>query len=133
MLPRTIFLSRLLGLWFLLLGLVFLTHAQSTVMKIGELVHNTPVLLLWSIIALAAGLALVLGHNIWSGGLAPILVTILGWLLLIKSLLLLFLPTTMAMGFVGFFAFAHLIDVYAAIAIVLGALLAFLGFRSKLE
>jgi len=35
------------------------------------------------------------------------------------------------MGFVGFFAFAHLIDVYAAIAIVVGAFLTWAGFRGS--
>lgn len=129
MLPRTVFLCRLFGLYLLLIGLAMVTHAEATVLKVGELAHNTPVLLLWSTIALAAGLAMVLAHNVWSGGVAAVLVTVLGWIILIKALLLLFLPTTVMMGFVGFFAFAHLIDVYAAVAIVVGAFLAFAGFR----
>lgn len=133
MLPRTLFLCRLFGLYLLLFGLAMVTHAEATVLKIGELTHNTPVLLLWSSVALAAGLAVVLAHNVWSGGPAAILVTLIGWIILIKALLLLFLPTTMMMGFVGFFAFAHLIDVYAAVAIVIGAFLAFVGFRAPLR
>lgn len=131
MLPRTVFLCRLFGLYLLLMGLAIVTHAETTVLKVSELAHNTPVLLLWSTIALAAGLAAVLGHNIWSGGAASVLVTVIGWIILIKALLLLFLPTTMMMGFVGFFAFAHLVDVYAAIAILIGAFLTFTGFRSS--
>ena len=133
MLPRTVFLCRLFGLYLLLLGLAMVTHAEATVLKVGELAHNTPVLLLWSTIALAAGLATVLAHNVWSGGAAAILVTVIGWIILVKALLLLFLPTTVMMGFVGFFAFGHLIDVYAAVAIVVGAFLTFAGFRTSLS
>ena len=130
---RTVFLCRLLGLYLLLMGLAIVTHAEATVLKVSELAHNTPVLLLWSSIALAAGLAMVLAHNVWSGGAAGSLVTVIGWIILIKALLLLFLPTTVMMGFVGFFAFAHLIDVYAAIAIVVGGFLTFAGFRAPVN
>jgi hypothetical protein len=41
-------------------------------------------------ITLAAGLAMVLAHNIWSGGALVVVVTVVGWITLIKSLLFLF-------------------------------------------
>jgi hypothetical protein len=31
------------------------------------------------LISLSAGLAIVLAHNIWSGGVLPVVVTICGW------------------------------------------------------
>jgi len=43
-------------------------------------------------VALCAGLALVLAHNVWSGGALPILVTIVGWISLLKGLMILILP-----------------------------------------
>jgi hypothetical protein len=35
---------------------------------------------------------MVLGHNIWSGGALVVVVTVVGWITLVKSLLFLFLP-----------------------------------------
>ncbi|HEY1755696.1 MAG TPA: hypothetical protein VGG72_09900 [Bryobacteraceae bacterium] len=34
---------------------------------------------------------MVLSHNVWSGGAAPVIVTLTGWIALIKGSLLLFL------------------------------------------
>lgn len=131
--PRTIFLARLLGLSLVLIGLAIITHANSTVLKVTELVHNSPVILLWSMIMLIAGLALILAHNVWRGGPTTVLITIIGWITLIKALLLLFLPTTMAMQFIGSFAFAHFIVVYAVIALFFGAFLSYSGFHKSLR
>jgi hypothetical protein len=44
------------------------------------------------LIAIAVGLAIILGHNEWSGGALPVVVTLIGWWSLIKGLLCLFLP-----------------------------------------
>ena len=35
---------------------------------------------------------MVLGHNVWSGGALPVVVTLVGWLILAKGLLPLYLP-----------------------------------------
>ncbi len=39
-------------------------------------------MLIFAIIALAGGLAIVLANNIWSGGILPLLVTLIGWIML---------------------------------------------------
>jgi hypothetical protein len=39
-----------------------------------------------------------LGHNVWSGGALPVVVTLVGWVALIKGLLLLFLSPEAAAG-----------------------------------
>jgi hypothetical protein len=53
-----------------------------------------------ALITLGLGLAMVLGHNRWSGGALPILVTLIGWGLLLRGLLLLFLPSAQVLGLV---------------------------------
>ena len=67
-------------------------HKERMVETAGTLVHNPPVLLMLGVITLIGGLAMVLCHNIWSGGALPIVVTLFGWSILIGGLLLLFLP-----------------------------------------
>src|SRR5208337_4523616 len=56
MLPRTIFLSRLLGLSSLVIGLAMIAHRQATIETIRAMVHNGPAMYLSGVIALAAGL-----------------------------------------------------------------------------
>jgi hypothetical protein len=55
-------------------------------------------MLVLGVSTLAAGLAMVLAHNIWSGDALAVIVTLMGWLTLalIKGLLFLLLP-----GYVG--------------------------------
>jgi len=60
-------------------------------MIIGATVADGPVMLVYAIISLAIGIAMILGHNIWSGGALPVVVTTVGWLILAKGVLLLFL------------------------------------------
>jgi hypothetical protein len=51
-----------------------------------------------AIFSLAAGLAIILGHNVWSGGTLPVIVTLVGWLIFAKGLVLLVVtPETLAL------------------------------------
>ena len=65
---RTAFLSRLVGLYCILVSLSMVTHKRATVEMMTALVHNPPLLFIVGVITLAAGLAMILGHNVWSGG-----------------------------------------------------------------
>jgi len=83
----TVFLARLIGPFFVLLVVALLVRGSATV---ETAVADGPVMLVYAIISLAMGLAMILGHNVWSGGALPVVVTLVGWLILAKGLLLLF-------------------------------------------
>jgi uncharacterized membrane protein len=127
----TRFLSRLIGLFLILVALSLAGRRQATVETLTALTHNPPLLLVLGIVFLCAGLAIVLSHNIWSGGALPVIITLIGWITLIRGLLLLFLaPETLA----ALLETAHLdrlFYVYVAITLVLGAYLTYGGFRAK--
>ena len=129
--PRTIFLSKLLGLYSVLVGLAMLAHRHASIETIQAMVCNAPVLYLAGVIALATGLAMVLGHNIWHGGVLPVVVTLVGWLSLVKGLVILFLPAQLAGRclLAGHYELRFYLN--AAIAIILGAYLTYGGFTSK--
>ncbi|MGA2646872.1 MAG: hypothetical protein ABSF15_19345, partial [Candidatus Sulfotelmatobacter sp.] len=95
---RTIFLSRLIGLYCIVIALSMMTRRQVTVETVTALLQNSSMMLIVGIITLAAGLAVVLAHNIWSGGALVVVVTLVGWITLIKSLFFLFLPPEMEAG-----------------------------------
>ena len=52
-------------------------------------VADGPVMLVYAIFSLGAGLAMILGHNVWSGGTLPMIVTLVGWVIFAKGLVLL--------------------------------------------
>ena len=130
--PRTLFISRLVGLYCILIALSMITRRQATVETVTVLLQNPSMTLILGVITLAAGLALVLAHNIWSGGALVVVVTLVGWMALIKSLFFLFLPHEMEAGlFLGQLHYRQLFYFYAAISLVLGVYLTYGGFRSR--
>jgi hypothetical protein len=132
MLPRTIFLSRLIGLYCILIALSMITRRQATVETVTALLQNPLMMLILGVITLAAGLALVLAHNIWSGGALVVVVTLVGWMALVKSLFFLFLPPEMEAGlFLRQIHYQQLFYVYSAISLVLGVYLTYGGFKSR--
>ena len=128
--PRTLFLSRLIGLYCILVALSMMTRRQAAVETVTALLQNPSMMLIVGIITLAAGLAVVLAHNIWSGGALAVVVTLVGWITLIKSLLFLFLPPEMeAALFLRQLHYQQLFYLYTAISLVLGVCLTYGGFK----
>jgi vacuolar-type H+-ATPase subunit I/STV1 len=132
MLPRTVFLSRLLGLFYILATISMFLHKQTYVETVAALLQNPSVMFVVGIVTLLAGLAMVLAHNIWSRGAVAVLVTLIGWLALIKGLLFLFLPPQAeAEVFLRVLHYGQLYYMYAAISLVLGVYLTYRGFTSS--
>ena len=129
---RTVFLCRLIGLYCLLCALSMMIRKQSIVETVTALVHNAPLMFFIGIITLVAGLAMVLGHNIWSGGSSAVIVTIVGWITLLKGLLVLLLPPEMEADFLlKGLHYERLFYVYSSISLVIGIYLTYRGFTSS--
>ena len=126
------FFSRLIGLYCIVIALSMMTRRQPTVETVTALLQNPSMMLIVGIITLAAGLAVVLAHNIWSGGALAVIVTLVGWITLIKSLFFLFLPHEMeAELFLGQLHYEQFFYVYGAISLVIGIYLTYGGFKSR--
>jgi ribose/xylose/arabinose/galactoside ABC-type transport system permease subunit len=125
----TAYLSRLIGLFFILVALCMVAHRQSTGETLTALTHNPPLLFTLGMVFLATGLAIVLSHNVWSGGALPVIVTIVGWVTLLRGLMLLSLaPDTLA-WLLQTVHFDRLFYLYIAVTLALGAYLTYGGFR----
>ena len=75
----TIFLGRLLGLYLVAISAGMLAP-RRTLATLDEMARSGPWMLFSGMVATAAGLAVVLGHNVWSGGALPVVVvTLMGW------------------------------------------------------
>jgi hypothetical protein len=109
-----------------------MTRRQATVETVTAFLQNPSLMFIVGVITLAAGLAVVLAHNIWSGGALVVVVTVVGWMTLTKSLLFLFLPPEVEVGlFLGQLHYQQLFYLYGAISLVLGIYLTYGGFKSR--
>ena len=123
----TVFLARFIGLFTVLLIAVFLLRGSAMV---ETAIADKPLMFTYAIISLALGLAMILGHNIWSGGALPVIVTLVGWLILAKGLLLLYLtPEALHRVFEGMQYSDHML-LYVAPSLVIGLYLTWAGFTS---
>jgi hypothetical protein len=132
MAPRTIFLSRLIGLYFILAIPSLMIHCRTTVESAVALLRNEPLFLVVSLFTLIAGIAIVLAHNVWSGGAQAVLVTLVGWLTLIEALLFLLLPVGVKANYVAA-AFSHPPFFYLSMtpALLTGIYLTWRGFKPR--
>ncbi len=126
----TIFLARSLGVFMLLLVGCLLMRGGSS---IQASVSDGPVLLSYAIISLAVGVAMLIGHSVWTGGALPIVVTLVGWLILGKGILLLLLPSASLSAMMDQMHYAEYYWRYLTPAFILGLYLTWAGFTAKAD
>jgi hypothetical protein len=131
MAARTIYLSRLIGLFTLIVTLSMLVDRPQALETIRTVVQNRPALIILGVLGTAAGLAIVLGHQVWSGGALPVLVTVLGWVFLIRGAVLLYLSPEATAHLVDRFRFEDLFYVYLGLTTVLGLYLTVRRFSAR--
>ena len=132
MLPRTIYLSRLIGLYCILVLPSLAIHKQATVDSATALFHNPSLMLIVGIFTVIASLAMILAHNLWSGGALPVVVTLVGWLALIKGMLFLLLPSGMDMEvMLNWLRDPMLFYVCLTPSFLIGIYLTYEGFRPR--
>ena len=128
--PLTIFLAKLLGLYCIIVALAMMTRKQSAVATMKALIGNPPLLLLVEVLGLASGLAMILGHNIWSGGALPVVVTLIGWMMAIRGAGLLALSPDATMKVFEALRYEQLFYFYIGATLLLGLYLTYAGFSA---
>ena len=123
----TVFLARFIGLFTVVLVVALLVRGSATV---EAAVADGPVMLVYAIISLATGVAMLLGHNVWSGGALPVVVTLVGWLILAKSLMLLFATPDALQQVFDHMQYGEHYYLYLAPSLVVGLYLTWAGFTA---
>lgn len=129
--PRTIFLSKVIGLYELLVAVAMLINKATFLDGMNAMVQNPPVLMLAAIVAVILGLLVILSHNVWSGGAVPVLVTIVGWISLLKGVIFLVLPHSTAEAYLQALHVEQLYYFYAFLCLALGAFFTYGGFKAR--
>jgi hypothetical protein len=124
----TIYLARLIGLSAVLLVAALLARGNTLIMAT---VANGPVMLVYAILSLAVGLAIILGHNAWSGGSLPVIVTLVGWLIFAKGLVLLLVTPETLVRLLERMQYGEHYSLYMVPALIIGLYLTWGSFAAS--
>ncbi len=123
----TQFLARLLGIFIVIVDAVVLIRQDEMIeAMVGS--HSTVVVM--AMMTTAAGIAMVLAHNKWSGGVLPVVVTLAGWSMLGKGILLLLLTPAILDRLFEQMHYGEHIYLYIAPSLLLGLYLTWAGFAA---
>ena len=122
----SVLVAKLYGAVMVALGLGLLFNLAYYKKTFSEMLKNKTYVFLGGIFALVVGLLLVLHHNIWEASWV-VIITIFGWLGLVKGVLLLVVPG-FADFFEGWFKNKGLLIAMGVGSLVLGGVLLYFGF-----
>jgi len=95
---------------------------------VDELVKSPALLYILGFISLLLGLLVVLTHDVWNAGFLPLIVTLLGWIMVLRGVSALFISHGTLMRWIRLARIEQLAWLYAAILLVFGAYLTYAGF-----
>jgi hypothetical protein len=126
----TIFLARLIGLFAIAIVVAVFIRGQALVQNV---VASSELLFFLAMISFGLGLAMVLAHNVWSGGALPVVVTVVGWLVLIKGVVLLLVPAPVLSQALISMQYGARGALYLLPALLIGVYLTWGGFTSRAD
>lgn len=124
----TIYFAQFFGLLFLILALSMLFGKKMILEALEDFAHNKGLSYLGGLIAVAAGLAMVLGHNIWNAGMLALVVTLIGWLMLVKGIMLLFVTPELYMKIYKMFDLGNSYYIISIIFLLVSLYFMYAGF-----
>ncbi|MCD6109470.1 hypothetical protein J7J83_01805 [bacterium] len=122
----SILVAKLYGAILLAFGLGLLFNSTYYKKTITEMLKDKGYILFGGMFALIIGLLLVMNHNIWEWSWV-VIITIVGWIALIKGILLIVYPQ-FASWFEGWFNKNSVLMFMGAISLILGGVLTYFGW-----
>jgi uncharacterized membrane protein len=123
----TNYLAELWGISLIIIPLALLIN-QRYLKKMFETVEDDKTLFCWGIMALIIGLAMVLAHNVWVKDW-QVIITILGWISLIKGLAILITPSHIK-NMTRKLENAPFLPVALFMAVLIGLVITYFGFTA---
>ena len=122
----SIFVAQLAAIVYLSVGVGMLVDKKYYGKFLDSFTKDTTAMYLGGFMALIAGFSLVTYHNEWVKSW-EVLVTILGWLALVKGVMLLAFPSTL-FGMTKSWVNSKNVGIYAVVVIALGLVFGYFGF-----
>lgn len=125
----TLFLSQLIGPILLLLGVSFGLNKKFYSDWFKKMDKDDAFLFMAGIVESTAGIAIILGHNLW-GSAAEIIISFLGWAMILEGSLCLLALKKFPKGIMNHMmkSMPQLISLSAIVMILAGAYLSYLGY-----
>lgn len=122
----SIYLARVWGLFSILVGIGLLLNKKNLTNAIKNLEADRLAVLIAGVLALGIGVAQVIGYEIWTFSYMG-LITLLGWVSLIKGIAIIFVPGYME-RFAKTIARENIYAVSMVIFVIIGAYLLYVGY-----
>jgi hypothetical protein len=117
----SIFLARPLGAIFLLPSVFILTNSRA--------VGSMTLIYLFGLVDFAAGLAIVLTHNVWVTNWR-VLITLIGWLMLMRGAVRIAAPDQIKGYAAKVIRNQRIYPVTGAVAVIFGLIFCYFGYRA---
>jgi uncharacterized protein YjeT (DUF2065 family) len=118
------------SLYYIAVGIGILVNPQFYKKIFEDFIERTPILYFGGVMALGVGYLLVAFHNTWTKDLS-VIITIVGWLALVKGVLIFLCPNLMIAVTKAMIGKERNLRIQAIVVIILGLVFSFLGFCPK--
>ncbi len=126
------FLAQLIGPCLLVVSVAMLARREAMIPLVENLMQNPPLLFVLGVIQLLGGLAIVLTQDVSGGETLPLVLTMIGWWLMVRAVLLMFLSQDALCALFDAMELEKYYYASNAIGLVLGCYLTYVGFGSML-
>ena len=124
---NSVFLARLIGPLMLMVGIGIFVNGATYRMLADEFLRSRALIYLSGLLAMTAGLALILTHNVWRADW-PVIITILGWLAAIGGAFRIIAPQGTERVGRQMLKYKHALTIAGAVWLVVGAVLCLFGY-----
>lgn len=124
------FLGKVVGIYLIIVSLAMLVNMDQFAHFVDQLITDAPLMFVTGFFTLIIGVLMVVAHNIWRWDWR-VIITIIGWLTLLKALSLIFYPQFIDAVSVSFVKNLPAAYITAVVDLVLGLIIVYFGFRNS--
>ncbi|MCK5014817.1 MAG: hypothetical protein KAS66_13470 [Candidatus Omnitrophica bacterium] len=124
---NSIFLAKIIGPYCIIIAIGILLNREMYVKIMEDFIENSALIYLGGALALIIGLLIVLTHNVWVAGW-PVIITIFGWLGIIKGAWLFIFPGTITKFMEVYQKKSSLLVVHLVLILIIGLGLSVSGY-----
>ena len=122
----SILIAKLLGVVYLFFGVGMLIHGDYYHKAVADLLKSSPFKMFGGVLATVFGVLLVTYHNIWDGPWWVVLITIFGWIGLLKGFMYLAFPNSLN-DFLPWYTKSRM-PMWGVLMLVIGGIFGYYGF-----
>lgn len=124
------FLGKVIGIYLLIVSTSMILNLPQFVKYVNDLISNPSLTFVTGFFTLILGILMVVGHNVWEWNWR-VLVTIVGWITLVKGASIIYYPQFINHLSLLFLQSTTGAYIAASLDLFLGLLLTYFGFRKK--